>query len=64
MARSAITGLLTLFAVGCLVAGLVVGFGGHGDTNLGITLALLCMAPCFAFLAMAMVLGLGGDDDA
>ena len=62
MARSAITAFLTFCAVSSLVAGLVVGFSGHGDTNLGITLALLCLAPCFACVALAMVFGLGGDE--
>jgi hypothetical protein len=64
VARSAITTLLVAVAVGCLVTGVVVASSVDGDKGFGFGVALMCVAPAFALLALAMRFGLGGDDDA
>ena len=64
MARSFFTLALVGLAFGCLVTGVVVATTVHGDSGFGFGVALLCAAPAFALLALAMRFGLGGDDDA
>jgi hypothetical protein len=64
VARSAITTLLVAVALGCLVTGVVVASSVDGDKGFGFGVALMCVAPAFALLALAMRFGLGGDDDA
>ena len=64
MARSLITLALVGLALGCLVTGVVVATTVDGDSGFGFGVALLCAAPAFAVLALAMRFGLGGDDDA
>ena len=64
MARSFITALLVGLAVGCLVTGIVVATSVNGDKGFGFGVALMCAAPAFALIALAMRFGLGGDDDA
>jgi hypothetical protein len=64
MARSALTALLAALALGCLVTGVVVATTVDGDKGFGFGVAILCAAPAFAVLALAMRFGLGGDDDA
>ena len=63
MARSFITAALVALAVGCLVTGVVVASTVDGDSGFGFGVALLCAAPAFALLALAMRFGLGGDDE-
>ena len=64
MARSAITTLLVAIALGCLVTGIVVATSVSGDKGFGFGVALMCAGPAFALIALAMLFGLGGDDDA
>ena len=64
MARSFLTLALIGIACGCLVTGIVVATTVHSDSGFGFGVALLCAAPAFALLALAMRFGLGGDDDA
>ena len=64
MARSLVTALLVAVAAGCLVTGIVVATAVDGDKGFGFGVALMCVAPAFALLALAMRFGLGGDDDA
>ena len=64
MGRSLVTALLVLLAAGSLVTGIVVAASVNGDRGFGIGVALMCLGPAFALIALAMRFGLGGDDDA
>jgi hypothetical protein len=61
MARSVGTALLMLLALGSLGAGVWMGLSGDGDTDFGVTVALLCAAPMLALLALAARIRI--DDD-
>ena len=63
MARAFLTTLLVALAAGCLVTGIVVASSVNGDRGFGIGVALMCLGPAFALIALAMRFGLGGDDD-
>jgi hypothetical protein len=62
MLRSVITAGLVLAAFACLVGGIVVSTSVDGDQGFGFGVALLCCAPAFACIALAMRFGLGGDE--
>lgn len=64
MGRSFVTALLVLLAAGSLAAGIVIAASVNGDRGFGIGVALMCVGPAFALIALAMRFGLGGDDDA
>jgi hypothetical protein len=58
-----VTALLLMLAVTSLVGGIVVATSVNGDKGFGFGVALLCIAPAFALVAIAMRFGLGGDDE-
>jgi hypothetical protein len=62
VARSALTVLLLGLAIGTLVTGVVVATSVGGDKGFGFGVALMCVGPAFALLALAS--RFGSDDDA
>jgi len=63
LVRSAVTALLVMLALGCLIAGVVVATQVNGDKGFGFGVALLCVSPALALIALAMRFGLGGEDE-